>query len=110
MQGLTSPCIFYNKAKDIRVVVHGDDFTVLAEESQIRWLTNLLGAKMKVKLRGILGPDPSDTKQITILNRIVTWNKYNLTFEADTRHGEILVNTILEASCNSVLRQVQTTA
>ena len=59
--------------------------------------------RFEIKLRGILGPDPTDTKQITILNRIVTWSKYNLTFEVDTRHGEILVNTILEASCNSVV-------
>ena len=27
VQGLASPCIFYNKVRDIRVVVHGDDFT-----------------------------------------------------------------------------------
>ena len=57
--------------------MHGDDFTVLAEHDKIIWLTDYLKSKLKVKLRGILGPDPDDMKQITILNRIVTWSKYS---------------------------------
>ena len=65
-QGIASPCIFTHHERDIRVVVHGDDFTVLADEQQIAWLHEYLASKMTVKLRGILGPDKDDMKQITI--------------------------------------------
>ena len=29
VRGVTSPCVFLNEARDLRVVVHGDDFTIL---------------------------------------------------------------------------------
>ena len=102
-QGVASPCIFSHVERDVRVVVHGDDFTVLATQDSIDWLAEYLGSKLKLKLRGVLGPDEDDMKQITILNRIVTWGAHSLTFEADTRHGEIVVNALLEANCNSVV-------
>ena len=31
-QGKSSPCLFYHEAKDLRVVVHGDDFTFIGED------------------------------------------------------------------------------
>ena len=31
--GLSSPCLFYHKSKDIRAVVYGDDFTLLGAKS-----------------------------------------------------------------------------
>ena len=34
--GLTTPCIFYN-VRDLRIVVNGDDFTVLGSNSQLDW-------------------------------------------------------------------------
>ena len=49
-------------------------------------------------MRGLLGPDPSDLKQITVLNRVVTWNKDNITYEADQRHAEILIKELLGTS------------
>ena len=32
--GTATPCAFYNLERDMRAVVHGDDFTVLASENQ----------------------------------------------------------------------------
>jgi len=32
IRGQASPCLFYHPGKDIRVVVHGDDFTILGAE------------------------------------------------------------------------------
>ena len=36
-RGLASPCVFYHKDRNIRVVVHGDDFTVLGYEGRLNW-------------------------------------------------------------------------
>ena len=32
-----SPCVFWNKEKGLRVVIHGDDFMVLGTKSQLMW-------------------------------------------------------------------------
>ena len=50
--------------------------------------------KFKIKVRGILGPDPHDTHEISVLNRVVSWGPEGLTFEADQRHGEIILKTL----------------
>ena len=36
-QGKASPCVFWHKEKEIRRVVHGDDFTVLGWGNQLDW-------------------------------------------------------------------------
>ncbi len=35
IRGLSGPCLFYHPGKDIRAVVYGDDFTLLASEEQL---------------------------------------------------------------------------
>ena len=36
-KGTSCPCAFWHKMKEIRVVVHGDDFTALGWEQQFEW-------------------------------------------------------------------------
>ena len=36
-RGRASPCVFYNKERNIRGVIHGDDFTMLGKEEQLDW-------------------------------------------------------------------------
>ena len=36
-RGTSTPCSFHNQEKELRVVVHGDDFTVLGWEHQLNW-------------------------------------------------------------------------
>ena len=56
-QGLTSPCVFYHSDRDIETVVHGDDFTSLAEEDQLIWFAGELSKVLNISNRGILGPE-----------------------------------------------------
>ena len=35
--GKVSPCVFYHEEKELRLVVHGDDFTITGPESQLDW-------------------------------------------------------------------------
>ena len=41
-QGVSTPCAFYHAAKDVRIVVHGDDFTVLGTDEAIKWTNEVL--------------------------------------------------------------------
>ena len=91
-RGLTSPCVFYHKDRDIETVVHGDDFTSLAVESQLVWFTNELEKVLKISNRGILGPEKHHVQEIRLLNRILAWDNDGIRYEADQRHAEILVD------------------
>ena len=50
--------------------------------------------KVEVKIRGRLGPEPSDDKMIRILNRLMTWSDIGILYEGDPRHAEIIVQTL----------------
>ena len=39
----------------------------------------------------MLGPEAGMLKDISVLNRVVTWTDDGITYEADQRHAEILV-------------------
>ena len=73
--GASSPCTFYNESRDLRLVVHGDDYTILGPDNELTWFTKQMQARYEIKVRGKLGPDPNDDRSIRILNRCVAWNK-----------------------------------
>ena len=73
-QGKSSPCVFCHSERELRYVVHGDEFTVLGWESQVDWFWQKIKTKFLSKHRGRSGPGPSDLKSIRILNRIVEWS------------------------------------
>jgi len=100
--GAASPCVFYNKDRDLRAVVHGDDFTVLGWESELNWFKDRIQERFEVKHRGRLGGDEGDVKSIRILNRIVTWKPDMIIYEPDQRHAEIIIRQMGLQNANSV--------
>ena len=88
-RGRASPCVFWHKQRNIRAVVHGDDFTVLAKEWGLDWFWKTIQERFDCKKRGRLGPEEGDEKSIRILNRIVTWTEEGIMYEGDQRHVEI---------------------
>ena len=85
---MATPCAFYMEGKELRVVVHGDDFTILGHESDLKWFRDKIRKRFEVKIRGRIGPDNGDEKSTRILNRIVEWTEEGINYEADQRHGE----------------------
>ena len=55
--GEASPCLFFHPERRIRVVVCGDDFTVLAEETQLNWLKAKINGQFETKHRARLGSE-----------------------------------------------------
>ena len=80
--------------RSLRVVVHGDDFTVLGQEADLDWFRRKISEKYEVKFRGRIGPGNNDDKSIRILNRVVTWTEEGIEYEADQRHAEIIVKSL----------------
>ncbi len=69
-QGSYSACVFYHEQKNVRVVVHGDDFTALGPSKSLDWLRGVVKQRMEVKLKGRL--ERGTPGAVRIPNRIVT--------------------------------------
>ena len=56
-----------------------------------------MGAKLmqswfEIKVRGILGPDDKDCKEMVILGRVVKWKSWGIEWSADPKHREIVID------------------
>ena len=85
--GKSSSVVFCDVEREVRCVVHGDDFTFLAYEDDLERLRVAMSEAYLMTVRGVLGPDPKDQKEITILNRKLVWSEGGLTYEADANHA-----------------------
>lgn len=101
--GKSSSVVFCDVEREVRCVVHGDDFTFLAYEDDLERLRVAMSEAYLMTVRGVLGPDPKDQKEITILNRKLVWSEGGLTYEADANHArKILEDMGLHASSNGL--------
>ena len=92
--GIGSPVLFCNQTRDLQVTLHGDDITTLGFEDDLFWMKSMLEERYELKFGGLLGPDETDVREVSVLNRLVCYGEYATTIEADPRHVEILVNTL----------------
>ena len=88
--GLASVCHLHNRERDLKEVVHGDDFTVTGSKQELTQLAGELGKRFEIKLK-IMGPERDQVQEQIILNRIVRWTNEGLQYEADPRHAELVV-------------------
>jgi hypothetical protein len=88
-QGEFSPCVFFHEERCIRVVVHGDDFTILGRKRDLDWFRGVVQTKMEVKFKERL--ERGRPGAVRILNRIVAVGDRGLEYEADQRHAEIIM-------------------
>lgn len=94
VRGISSPCTYYHEERNVRVVVHGDDFTALGTDEHLDWFRDKTRHKFLLKSRGRLGPEPQDDRVIRILNRVVEWTEDGIWYEADPRHVEIILREL----------------
>ena len=63
----------YHPPKEIRLVVHGDDFIALGWEADLDWYRGVLMGKFEAKVNGRIGPGRRDDKSMRVLNRMIHW-------------------------------------
>ena len=93
VKGEASPCSFHHPTKNIKVVVHGDDFVSEACKADLVWFDKALGKHFELKTE-VLGPDSGEVREVRILNRVLRWEKEGITWEADQRHAELVVEQL----------------
>jgi hypothetical protein len=86
-QGRSVPTVFYHELRDVSGAVHGDDFTFLGSDDDLDEIEALLKSWFDLKVRGRLGPDDSDDKEIVILGRTLTWTPEGIWIRADDKHS-----------------------
>ena len=84
-RGISAATVFWRPRWDVSLVVHGDDFTALGPERHLREFEKQMRTWYTIKMRGLLGPEPHDGKEITVLNRKLVWRDGLITYEADPR-------------------------
>ena len=101
--GKASPCNFRHVARGISLTVHGDDFASTGTEAQLRWLDTRLREAYETKTK-FLGPDAArgHEQTVRILNRIIQWTSDGISYEADQRHAEILIDELGLAGARGV--------
>ena len=90
IRGRASACCFYHPVKEIRAVVHGDDFTFVGEDAGLDWVEKEMAQRFLCKVEGRLGGGKDDLREARLLNRVLRWTPQGLLYEADPRHVEIL--------------------
>ena len=103
-KGESSPCNFYHKTRNICTVVHGDDFFSEGAAEELKWLNAGLSRAFQIKTE-VLGPDGKNGEQLEIrfLNRIVQWRPEGITWEADPRHAELIIQQLELEDCAPVV-------
>ena len=91
---MACPCLFANSDRQLYISVHGDDFTTAGPKVEIDWFERLLEQKYELTKGGRLGPGDSDTKELTVLNRVLRWTDACVEYEADPRQGERLLESL----------------
>ena len=92
--GKSTPCAFRHPERKLRVVIHGDDFTVLGHAAELDWFRAHIVKNFEVKFKARLGPEDSDDQAVRILNRVVEWTDEGIRYEADQRHAEIIIHSL----------------
>ena len=89
--GVASPCNFRHEYWGIALTVHGDDFTATGPTASLKWLQYKMGKRYDIKTK-FLGPEAGMEREMQVLNRTICWDKRGVTYEADQRHAEIVIN------------------
>lgn len=100
--GTASSCVFYFSKRDARVVVHGNGFTILASGTPAQCFVEQLVQIFDAKVKEIIGPGPSDEKQMHVLNRLVTWKDRGIWYEAKQRHADLIVKSLDQSDSRPV--------
>ena len=83
-------------------MVHGDDSTALGTDESLDLYEGGLAKAFETKVRGRLGLDEKDMKEIRILNRIIRITDKGLVYEAGPCHAELLAKSLNMEDCKPV--------
>ena len=85
--------MFHHLERDIRVLVHGDDYLTSGHGGDLDWMKSRLEDKYKIPTQHV-GNGVDQISGGKILNRIVWWTPNGYVMEADQRHCELILERL----------------
>ena len=90
-QGRYNTCTFWHKKRDLKTMVHGDDFVTSGNDEDLTWMKNEMMQRFQIKTQ-MLGH--RHTHEGKVLNRLVRATPEGWEYEADQRHGEVIIRAM----------------
>ena len=84
---------FHHRARNLRVVVHGDDFIAVGGRLAVGWFRGRLEGRFEIKHKTI-GCQDGEVVESRVLNRIIRRTSQGWEIEADQRHAELVVKVL----------------
>ena len=73
---------FFNKEREIWCIVHGDDFTFTGYDEDLTWIEKIMKDAYEIKVRGRLGDEKGDKKEIDISGRVIRDEDWGVLMES----------------------------
>jgi hypothetical protein len=86
IRGRASPVSFYNAARDVSCLVHGDNFTFVGDAEHLDFVEANMKGWYELKVKARLGPELTDDKTVDVLGRVVRCTAEGYEYEADPKH------------------------
>ena len=90
-RGVGHPAVFYHPKREIKTLVHGDDYVSSGVSEDLDWLESELGKRYQIKTQRTKPIKGKGYVEAKILNRIVRRTEAGYEMEADPRHAELIV-------------------
>ena len=90
LRGKAAPTVFHFPGSKVRIVVHGDDFTVTGKQQHLDMVKTAMREWYIITVKGVMGPDAGDCKDMCVLNRRLKVEGEFLIYEPDWKHAKIL--------------------
>ena len=99
--GLYNPCTYHHSGRQLKCLVHGDDFVTVGDRADCEWLKSKLGIRFDIKSK-IVGCAEDESREERILNRVIRVTDQGWEMEADQRHADIIVDQLNLKEANGV--------
>ena len=100
-QGRSNACLYFHPDRNIRLLVHVDDFAYIGHACDINWFVGEMKKVFKV-IAITLGPDHGEVNEVKFLNRVIRWEQergyLQCRLAARTRHHSTIWPRRLQTS------------
>ena len=86
-------CTTFSQGRQVRVLVHGDDFVTAADMAGLQWMKVILDEHLETKHQ-VPRSDPWIKHEIVFLNRTIRWENNRIVYAADRRHADQIVKAM----------------
>ena len=93
--------VFTHPERDIRVVVHVDDFPLSGEHHQLSWFQDQMPKKYELKVQTV-GWSQGDNRELQFLGRVIRLTQTGIELEGDDKHVELMTKEGDMDYCNPV--------